>query len=205
MSRKGNFGGLWSDRENPRRYPLVRPKQENKVQAGQQRVPAAPESIDCPVAAKPSVLRPVVPEEWIRGAHYTMVLYSHVDAPEARTVGRAPAYGRYQLWTRKGQGDRVTVTHPDVPGYEESEYLILIHALKDLIERIERGQADPARYALDVYSRCEPMIAQLRRSRPLSYVLLRPLHLQARALLNRFARAEVIRKQDGAIESLLSG
>jgi hypothetical protein len=92
-----------------------------------------------------------------------------------------------------------------VPSYEEAEYLLLIHALNDLLERIERGKGNPANYTLDIYSRCAPMISQLRQSRPLSYVLLRPLHLQALARLKRFARAEVIRKQDGTIERLLRG
>jgi hypothetical protein len=203
VSKKGGLGGLWSDRENPRRYPLAYPNQELTVQVGGQLVPVAPQGIDCPVDANPALLRPAAPEEWIRSAHYTVVLYSHINAPDARTIGRSPAYGRYQLWTRKHQGDRVTVTYPDIPGYEEAEYRLLIHALIDLLERIERGRSEPARYTLDVYSRCAPMIAQLKQSPPLKYVLLRPLHRRAVGLLKRFDRAEVIRKRDGSIEQLL--
>ncbi len=198
MSRKGGLGGLWSDRENPRRYPFAPPKQEKRVQASGQQVSAAPESSAWPVATGPAV-----PKEWIHSAHYTVVLYSHIDAADTQTVGRTPAYGQYQLWTRSGQGYRGKITYPDVPGYEEAEYRILISALTDLLARIERRGRDPAHYTLDVYSRCKPVIEQLRRPRSLNYVVLRPLHIQARTLLKRFDRAALICKQDDAIERLL--
>ena len=206
MSKKSRLGGLFSDRENPSRYERFRPSHETTVSdraqedAGEIRRPVAP--VRTPAAA------PAPPEaagEWRRGAHYTVVLYAPVDPLDMRSIGRSPVCGHYQLWGRAEQSYRGKLVHADSPTSEEAEYRILIHALTDIVERIRRGGADPMRFRVDIYSRCPPVIIQLRGHRLPTSVLLGPLHLQARELLGRFGRAAVIPAREGAIERLMRG
>lgn len=157
-----------------------------------------------PVSRPPAA--PASAEEagkWRQGAHYTVVLYAPVDPLDSRSVGWSPICGHYQLWGRADQSYRGTLVHADSPTSEEAEYRILIHALTDIVERIRRGGADPMRFRVDIYSKCPPVIIQIRSPRPPTSVLLGPLYLQARQLLGRFDRATVIPAREGAIERLL--
>ena len=132
-----------------------------------------------------------------------MVLYAPVDPLDPRSVGRSPVCGHYQLWGRADQSYRGKLVHADSPTAEEAEYRILIRALNDIHERIRRVGAEPGRFTVDIYSRCPPVIIQLRSRRPPTSVLLGPLYLRARQLLGRFGQATVTPARDGAIERLM--
>ena len=164
---------------------------------------SAPEGAAAP-APRPAA--PVAkPEEWIREAHYTLVLCTHLDGQGQGSVGRGPASGRYQLWTRERKGYRGDVRHPGEHAHEEGEYLTLIVALRDLIGRIEGKDRTPATYTVDVYSRRELLVKQIRGEYRVKAETLQPLHREARALLDRFERAEVLWRGSAEVIRLLRG
>jgi ribonuclease HI len=143
------------------------------------------------------------PSTWKHDAHYTLVLTSHIAGDGRQSVGRGPASGRYQLWTKNGKGARSNVDHAGERTADEAEYLTLIAALDDLLARITDGHKDPAAYSLTLYSRRELVIKQLQGDYRVRAASLQPLQAQARAQLDRFATVELIWKQGPAIEQLL--
>ncbi len=147
----------------------------------------------------------IIPDSnpWIRDSHYTLVVGAHIDGKGQPTVGRGPANGRYQLWTKKGNGAQGRIDHAGERTIDEAEYLTLIVALDDLLARITAGHKDPGAYSLTVYSRRELLIKQLQGAFRVSAASLQPLYVQARAQLDRFAGVEMVWKQDSSIKQLL--
>jgi len=143
------------------------------------------------------------PNSWIRDAHYTLVLATHIDGNGQPAVGRCPARGRYQLWAKNGKGARGKVDHGGERAADEAEYLTLIAALDDLLARVTASHKDPSAYSLTVYSRRELVIKQLQGTYRVLSAALQPLYTQARAQLDRFATVELIWKQGSAIKLLL--
>ena len=141
---------------------------------------------------QPAVSGIADPALWLRGAHYTLVLYSDIDGGGHTNVGRGPASGRYQLWTRSGSGACAAVTHVGDRAADEAEYLTLIAALDDLLARVAANQRDPAAYSLTVYTRRELVVKQLNGTYRVRSATLQPLQQQARSRLDRFAGVELI-------------
>lgn len=150
--------------------------------------------------AAPSVADPAL---WLRGAHYTLVLCSFIDGGGQPNVGRGPARGTYQLWTRSGNGARANVTHEGDRAGDEAEYLTLIAALDDLLARIAANQRNPSAYSLTIFSRRELVVKQLDGTYRTRSATLQPLQQRAGLLLQRFASVELIWKQGSAVEQLL--
>gem|GEM_PF-469319 len=162
-------------------------------------------AIDAGVAARAFLDVPPVPESaaWIRDAHYTLVLCTHIDGGGRPGVGRGPATGRYQLWTRDGRGNRFDVRHGGERTADEAEYLTLIAALTALTTRIEGSNSDPARFTLTVYSRRGLVVNQLLGICGTCAPSLQPVQARALAQLGRFKDMELIWKQGPSIEQLL--
>lgn len=142
------------------------------------------------------------PSTWIRDAHYTLVLATRINGNDRPDVGRGPASGRYQLWTKSGKGARREVDHRGEQAADEAEYLTLTAALDDLLARIVAGHKDPSVYSLTVYSRRELVLKQLLGAFRVRASSLHSLYAQARAQLDRFATVELIWKQGTEIERL---
>jgi ribonuclease HI len=141
--------------------------------------------------------------EWIRDADYTMELHTHIDGGGQPNVGKGPAVGRYQLWTKDGCGQRREVGHEGDHGHDEAEYLTLIAAMEDLLRRIAAQGRDPSAYAVTIHTRREVVAKQFEGTYRVNAPALQPRYLQARALLNQFREVEVVWAHSGRIKALL--
>jgi hypothetical protein len=86
--------------------------------------------------------------------------------------------------------------------HDEAEYLTLLAALTDLAGRITGAGRDPARYTVTIYSGRELVVVQLTRGYEVKAPALQLLHGQSCALIERFARVDLLWKQPSAIKSL---
>jgi ribonuclease HI len=109
--------------------------------------------------------------------------------------------GIYRLETKGGRSFQAEVTHSGQRIHDEAEYLTLIRALDDLLERINRTGRQPDEYTLKVYSCRRLVVDQLTERVPASS-LLKPSYLRARQMLRQFKNPQVIWKP---YEDILQG
>ncbi|MEA2573405.1 MAG: ribonuclease, partial [Chloroflexia bacterium] len=95
------------------------------------------------------------------------------------------------------------VNHPGERIPDEGEYLTLLTALAELIERIKAAGRDPSNFTLTVFSGRELMTKQLTGAYQVKSQLLKPLYEQVLNLLKQFKRAEIILKPNALLKNEL--
>jgi len=141
--------------------------------------------------------------KWLNGADYALVLHTRMDA-KRQSEGTGVGRGTYRIWAKDGRSRQAEVQHTGQMLHDEAEYQTLIAALSGIIERITSKGHGPADYALTIYSGRELMVKQLRGEYKVKASALQAPYAEARALLRKFKRAEVMWKRGQELTSLLS-
>lgn len=98
-------------------------------------------------------------------------------------------YGSYHIRTRAGRerlqsriqfGDNLT--------NNQTEYMALLHGLRDLIATIEKAGKAPEKYAVDIYGDSSLVIKQLRGEWQVKDPKMQPLYNEVLQNLRRFKR-----------------
>ncbi|MGA7731292.1 MAG: RNase H family protein [Chloroflexia bacterium] len=142
-------------------------------------------------------------EEWLASTDYTLAIYTHLDGGGQPSVGRGPCEGRFRLWVKDGRSREARVAHTGERTHDEAEYLTLIWALTDLLQKIQSAGRDPSTFTLTVYSRRELVVKQVTGIYKVRSQALQSHYLEARDLLGRFKNVEITWKQGSGIERLL--
>jgi ribonuclease HI len=141
------------------------------------------------------------PADWLDGADYRLVLYTHVKKGDTPLGG--PHIGDYRLWAKDGRSRARIVRHEGSHTGDEAEYLTLIEALNDIVDRITKSGRDTRNYSLRIYSRQELMVKQLRGEYKVKAPALQQVYRQAAALLARFKSATLAYRDAASIREML--
>jgi hypothetical protein len=143
------------------------------------------------------------PADWLEGADYMLVLYTHVKKGDHPL--RGPHIGDYKLWAKDGRSRTHTVQLEGGHPSDEAEYLTLIEALTDIVNRITKSGRDTTNYKLLIYSRQELMIKQLRGEYKVKALALQYVYNQAAALLSRFKSVTLTYRDATGIREMMEG
>ncbi|HKP51264.1 MAG TPA: RNase H family protein [Chloroflexia bacterium] len=141
--------------------------------------------------------------KWLNGADYVLVLHTRMDAKQ-QSAGTGIGTGTYRIWAKDGRTRQAEVQHSGQMLHDEAEYQTLITALSGIIERITSKGRDPSNYALTIYSGRELMVKQLTGAYKVKAPALQAPYAEARNLLRKFKRAEVVWKRGQELTSLLN-
>ncbi|MEO8287835.1 MAG: RNase H family protein [Chloroflexota bacterium] len=139
---------------------------------------------------------------WLDGADYMLVLHTHVK--KGNHPLRGPHIGDYKLWAKDGRSRTHTINHTGGHPSDEAEYLTLIEALTDIVDRITKSGRNASNYSLLIYSRQELMIKQLRGEYKVKALALQYVYTQASALLGKFKAFRLVYRDAASIREMMA-
>ncbi len=101
-------------------------------------------------------------------------------------------YGSYHIRTRAGR-ERLEsrIQFGDYLTNNQTEYMALLHGLRDLVGTIEKAGKQPGNYTVDIWGDSSLVIKQLRGEWKVKDPKMTPLYEEAGNILKRFKRSRL--------------